>query len=281
METLQKFARQKDFLVCVDSDGCAIDTMDIKHIRCFGPCLIQEWHLERWEQHVLTRWNELNLYSTTRGANRFKTLAVLLEEVNTYYTPIEGTEELSHWASSSPELSNAALEKAAKSARGPALQKALHWSQAVNSAIDTLPADAKKPFEGVLEGLRAAYAVADVAVVSSANRKAVEEEWARCGLLDYVDVLCCQDDGSKADCIARLKGKGYASGHVLMVGDAPGDSTAAAQNGVYFYPILVRHERESWQEFTATALPALLEGSYAPYGAQAAARFVANLGAKT
>ena len=28
---LQTFKKSKDFLVCIDSDGCAIDSMNIKH----------------------------------------------------------------------------------------------------------------------------------------------------------------------------------------------------------------------------------------------------------
>lgn len=32
---LKDFAKRKDYLVCVDSDGCAMDTMDIKHFKCF------------------------------------------------------------------------------------------------------------------------------------------------------------------------------------------------------------------------------------------------------
>ena len=43
MVNLNDFKRQKDFLVCVDSDGCA---MDIKHFNCFGPCMVEEWGLE-------------------------------------------------------------------------------------------------------------------------------------------------------------------------------------------------------------------------------------------
>ena len=86
------------------------------------------------------------------------------------------------------------------------------------------------------EALAAAHNAADVAIVSSANREAVEEEWTRCGLLPSVDVLCCQDSGSKAACIAQLKDKGYDPAHILMVGDAPGDQAAAAKNGVLFYP---------------------------------------------
>lgn len=143
-------------------------------------------------------------------------------------------EELTAWAASAPELSNAALAEAAKTARGPALAKALTWSQAVNAAIDALPESAKKPFPGVAEALAAAHAAADVAVVSSANREAVEEEWARCRLLASVDVLCCQDAGSKAACIAQLKAKGYAPDHILMVGDAPGDQAAAERTAFIF-----------------------------------------------
>lgn len=275
--TLQAFAKQKDYLICVDSDGCAMDTMDIKHFRCFGPCMVEEWGLEQWSEPILNRWNAINLYSGTRGINRFKGLAMALTEIDKVYCPIEGVAELAAWAEHTPELSNQAIAEAAKTAKGPALTKALSWSRKVNAAIDALPESDKKPFPGVAEALAAAHSAADVAIVSSANREAVEEEWTRCGLLPSVDVLCCQDSGSKAACIAQLKAKGYDPAHILMVGDAPGDQAAAGKNGVMFYPILARHEADSWAEFTAKALPALLSGSYGPYGQEIAKRFEKNL----
>ena len=277
MQELNTFQKQKDFLVCVDSDGCAMDTMDIKHFRCFGPCMVEEWGLEEWSEAILRRWNAINLYSGTRGINRFKGLAMALTEIDKVYCPIEGVAELAAWAEHAPELSNQAIAEAAKTAKGPALAKALSWSKKVNVAIDALPESDKKPFPGVAEALAAAHRVADVAIVSSANREAVEEEWTRCGLLPSVDVLCCQDSGSKAACIAQLKEKGYDPAHILMVGDAPGDQAAAQKNGVLFYPILARHEADSWADFTAQALPALLDGRYAPYGAEMARRFEKNL----
>lgn len=275
--TLQAFAKQKDYLICVDSDGCAMDTMDIKHFRCFGPCMVEEWGLEEWAEPILNRWNTINLYSGTRGINRFKGLAMALTEIDKVYRPIEGVAELAAWAEHAPELSNQAIAEAAKTAKGPCLAKALSWSKKVNAAIDALPESDKKPFPGVAEALAAAHKRADVAIVSSANREAVEEEWTRCGLLPSVDVLCCQDSGSKAACIAQLKAKGYNPAHILMVGDAPGDQAAAGKNGVLFYPILARHEADSWAEFTAKALPALLSGSYGPYGQEMAKRFEKNL----
>lgn len=278
MTDLQHFVKNREYLVCVDSDGCAMDTMDIKHFRCFGPCMVEEWGLEKWTQPILARWNEINLYTMTRGVNRFKGLAMALDEINAQYTAIEGLDELKAWAASAPELSNGALEKALPAAQGPCLAKALSWSKKVNAAINALPESEKKPFDGAAAGLAAAHAAADVAVVSSANREAVEEEWARCGLLGSVDVLCCQDAGSKTACIAQLKAKGYAPDHILMVGDAPGDKAAAEKNGVWFYPILVRHEAESWAELVSTALARLTSGAYAPYGETLAEKFLANLG---
>ena len=278
MTDLQHFVKNREYLVCVDSDGCAMDTMDIKHFRCFGPCMVEEWGLEEWAQPILARWNEINLYTMTRGINRFKGLAMALDEINAQYTAVEGLDELKAWAASAPELSNGALEKALPAAQGPCLAKALSWSKKVNAAINALPESEKKPFDGAAAGLAAAHAAADVAVVSSANREAVEEEWARCGLLGSVDVLCCQDAGSKAACIAQLKAKGYAPDHILMVGDAPGDKAAAEKNGVWFYPILVRHEAESWAELVSTALARLTSGAYAPYGEALAEKFLANLG---
>lgn len=275
---LTSFTRRRGYLICVDSDGCAMDTMDVKHKRCFGPCLIEEWGLQPWATSILTRWDEINLYTLTRGINRFKGLSIMLREVDACYIGIDGLNEFTAWVEQAPELSNTALAEAAKTAHGPCLAKALRWSQKLNTAIEALPVAEKKPFSGVAEALAAAHAAADVAVVSSANREAVMEEWARCGLLASVDLLCCQDSGSKAACIRALLGKGYTPGHVLMVGDAPGDKTAAEKNGVYFYPILVRHEAECWAEFTAQALPRLLNGRYATYNETQQRRFAENLG---
>ena len=262
MSRLSKYKKKKEFLVCVDSDGCAMDTMDIKHFRCFGPCMVEEWGLKQWEQEILERWNEINLYTMTRGINRFKGLSMALQEIDRQYRPIEDLDTLVQWAQTSPELSNAALESAIGRRESVSLKKALSWSQAVNAYINHLPEDEKRPFEGVKEALACAHERADVAIVSSANPDAVLEEWERFGLLEHTDIVLAQDAGSKAFCIRELLKAGYTEEHVLMCGDAPGDLDAARQNGVFYYPILVRREKESWEEFRETALEKLLNGSY-------------------
>lgn len=262
MSKLSEYKKKKEFLICVDSDGCAMDTMDIKHIRCFGPCMVNEWGLEQWKEEILKRWNEINLYTMTRGINRYKGLSAALQEIHGKYTQIEDLDTLVQWVKESPELSNAALQRAIDNKDSISLKKALSWSKAVNESINRLPEEEKVPFEGVKEALAFAHGKADVAIVSSANLDAVLEEWERFGLLEHTDIVLAQDAGSKAYCIGQLLKAGYDKEHVLMCGDAPGDLDAAKQNGVFYYPILVRHEKESWKEFRETAVEKLMDGTY-------------------
>ena len=279
MQTLADFQKTKDYLVCVDSDGCAMDTMDIKHIACFGPCMVTEWSLDAWHDAILARWNEINLYTLTRGINRFKGLAMALAEIHRQYTPIPGIDTLTAWADTAPELSNAALTRLIDAGGDPIYRKALAWSQAVNAAITALPEKEILPFPSALDALRYAHGRADVAIVSSANREAVLAEWERHGLLSHTDIVLTQTDGSKAHCIAQLLKKGYDPARVLMCGDAPGDLQAAEKNGVFYYPILVRHETASWAEFMDEGLDRLLNGTYAgPYQEQKKTQFINNLG---
>ncbi len=278
MSRLSEYKKKKEFLVCVDSDGCAMDTMDIKHIRCFGPCMVDEWGLGQWREEILERWNEINLYTMTRGINRYKGLSLALQEIHGKYTPIEDLDTLARWARESPELSNAALQRAIENQDSISLKKALAWSKAVNASINRIPEEEKVPFEGVKEALESAHEKADIAIVSSANLDAVLEEWERFGLLGYTDIVLAQDAGSKAFCIGELLKAGYEKNHVLMCGDAPGDLDAAEQNGVFYYPILVRHEKESWREFRETAVGKLLEETYGgDYQKKKTEKFLNNL----
>ena len=195
MSIFDSFDRKHDFLVCVDSDGCVMDTMNCKHFHCFGPCMVNEWGLEEWKDAILDRWNVINLFSMTRGINRFRGLAMALSEIHVQYKPIAGIEALVHWADTAPALSNDGVAKAIATAEGDAkliFQKALSWSKAVNAAIVELDESLKIPYEGAKEGLAAAHTFADVAMVSSANRDAVEEEWGKFGLLEHTDIVLAQ-----------------------------------------------------------------------------------------
>ena len=265
----------KPFLIGVDSDGCAIDSMTVKHTQAFGPCLVKQWNLQQYEQPILQAWNQTNLYTATRGINRFQGLAIALRQIHQTYVPIDGIETLEAWVEHSKELSERALMTEIEKQNGPCLPKALAWSQQVNREIQELPI---RVFDGVKDALREAAQVADIAIVSSANRAAITEEWTRFGLMPYVKYTMAQDSGKKTECIASLLDRGYAVHRTLMCGDALGDERAAKENGVWFFPIVAGKESESWAEFVNHALGRLVSGRYTEYEAQQIKAFHENLG---
>lgn len=275
---IEGYVKKKNYLVCVDSDGCAMDTMDVKHKKCFGPCLVETWNLDKWRGAVLKRWNEINLYSQTRGINRFKALVKILREIDDAFTPIEGIEQLENWVKSAKELSNSALKDAIAKEGGVCLENALTWSENLNRRIESLADGDKLPFNGVSRTLEKLHAEADVAVISSANGGAVKEEWTRCRLIEHTDALLTQEYGSKAHCIGELKnGCGYEPDKILMVGDAVGDYDAARENGVLFFPVLVGRESLSWSELGGEGLERLLNGTYkGEYAEELYDKFIAN-----
>ena len=280
MNSLENWVRHKDFLLCVDSDGCAMDTMDIKHKSCFGPKMIDCYGLEAHRDAVETLWNEINLYSLSRGINRFLALVETLKAIEErgICKLSEPYERLLAWANTSGELSMPALSAEIEKTGDPELALAYRWSKEVNEAISGL-SDDHGAYPGVKESLEALSHVADISVVSSANGGALESEWRKCELDRYVNALLGQEYGSKAFCISELiRLGGYEKNRVLMVGDAPGDLRAAEKNGVLFYPILVGKEEFSWNRLRSEAIGRLLDGSFeGEYREQLKKEFFENL----
>ena len=260
---ISEFVKAKDFLVCVDSDGCAMDTMGVKHEEAFGPRAVDVWELHDIKDRFLKVWNDINLYTRTRGINRFKGVVATFEALEKEGIKMPDISSFKKWAETTNELSNPSLERAIAETNDEQLKKALEWSHAVNRTIEEELAGNDKPVEGAKEGLAAANNVADVAIVSSANGAAVLDEWTRHELNVHVDVMLGQEAGTKAYCIEQLKKFGYETTHVLMIGDAPGDLSAAEANGVLYYPILVGKEKFSWDRFQNEALAKFLDGSFA------------------
>ena len=92
------FQKKSDCIVCIDSDGCAMDTMEVKHRTCFGPQWIKTFGLTEHEAECMELWLSINLYSITRGINRFKGLALALAEVEKRgLGNIEGLAEYEAW----------------------------------------------------------------------------------------------------------------------------------------------------------------------------------------
>lgn len=171
------FIPKHKFIVCIDSDGCAMDTMNIKHDKCFGPYAVEIFGLTD-EARFIEIWNRINLYSQTRGINRFKGLILSLEE----YSYEQDFSQLKHWVNTTSELSNRSLIQAIQDNHTDDLKLALAWSEKVNMGIKTLHTQ-DKPFRLVKRSLAIIKEFADIAVVSSANNEAILDEWTRHGLL--------------------------------------------------------------------------------------------------
>lgn len=242
---------------CVDSDGCAMDTMTYKHQLFFGPIAADVFEVKDRDV-FLAEWDRVNLFSKTRGVNRFVGLVMGLE-----FAGVGNIEHLKQWVETTSSLSNASLEAALSQNPSDDLQKALEWSNEVNRQIKSYEGDALA-FEGTLAGLQKLHALGRVFVVSSANKEAVEEEWVEQGLMPHIDDLYCQDRGKKEDVIAELINQGYNPSRMMMIGDSPGDLAAAEQNGVAFYPILVGKEAESWKLLADEVADAFAEGKLTP-----------------
>ncbi|MGB4388254.1 MAG: hypothetical protein WBI89_03510, partial [Caldicoprobacterales bacterium] len=76
LKTLEK---SHDFLIGIDSDGCVFDTMEVKHKECFIPNIINEWDLQAISKYAREAAEFVNLYSVSRGINRFPALVKVFD----------------------------------------------------------------------------------------------------------------------------------------------------------------------------------------------------------
>ena len=260
---LADFTKKREFLVCLDSDGCVMDTVRLKHCSVFCPELIRVFGLEQYNDYITEAWEDINLRSITRGISRFESVVQVFDRLKNRGVEIPGSDEIADWVTNSSELSTATLKAEVMRTGSAALRKLQQWNTTCNRRIQALE-PTFEPFPGVENSLRQLHAVADVAVVSAANESAIASEWSRYGLARHADVIFGQEVGSKANSIATMLACGYESRKVVMVGDSMGDAQAAAANGVAFVPILPGREAESWRRLQEEALPKLLHGTFRP-----------------
>lgn len=257
---------KKRFLVCIDSDGCVFDTMEIKHKECFCPAYINYFGLQPVSKYAREAWEFANLYSKYRGIHRLRSLLKALDvlderrEVKERGFVVPAMSELRKYISENHPLSHAGLEAYLHShPESTEIGTVLAWSINVNERVAEL-VHGVPPFPHVREHLEKLSEYADIVIVSATQQTALEREWEENGLLSLVYAVKGQESGSKKDIIASLKGE-YEEGHVLMVGDAPGDLAAAHANGALFYPIYPDEEAESWASF-GECMEAFLNGNY-------------------
>lgn len=278
-DALRSFRRTGDFFVGIDSDGCAFDSMEVKHKECFIPNIVRYYRLAAVSKYAREAAEFVNLYSQWRGINRFpalvKTMDLLARRPEVHrrgfrVPPIAGVRD---WIERETKLANPALQAEVERTRDPDLARALEWSEAVNATIEQVVHEVP-PFPFVRESLERMRGKADVMVVSATPGDALRREWSEHGIAEFVGLIAGQELGSKKEHLALAAVGRYDRDKILMVGDAPGDRQAAAANGVLFYPIDPGREDESWRRFVEIALPRFFAGTYdGTYQEEQIARF--------
>ncbi|MBX6315260.1 MAG: HAD family hydrolase [Isosphaeraceae bacterium] len=265
---LRNFRKTQDFFIGIDSDGCAFDTMEVKHKECFIPNFIKYFRLAAVAKFAREAAEFVNLYSHWRGANRFPAYLMALDllaerpEVGRRAFRVPQLLGLRSWVERETKLGNPSLKAEVERTGDADLTLTLEWSEAVNRAVGEI-VHGVPPFPLVRESLQFLQGKADVMVVSATPGEALQREWEEHDLAPLVALIAGQELGSKKEHLALATEGRYEKDKILMVGDAPGDLKAAQANGVLFYPIDPGQEDASWQRFYEEALPRFFAGTYA------------------
>ena len=271
-----------DTLVGIDSDGCVFDSMRAKTFGHLLPQAIAVWGLEAIADIVMEEGEKLNLRSRWRGRNRFSNLLMLFDRLAARddvraKVALPCADSLRAYCGSGAPLGNPSLAEAIAKTGDPELRRVLDWSMAVNAGIAAMPP--VLPFREALATLPVLSAASDTLVVSQTPAEALEREWRAHGIRDYVAAIAGQEFGSKTNQLLTANGGRYASGAMLMIGDAPGDMEAADEAGALFYPILPGREEESWRDLRERDFPLFLAGALDT--AARRAEFLAMLGVES
>ena len=266
---LAELEPRRDFFVGIDSDGCAFDTMEIKHKECFIPNIVKHWRLQAVSKYAREAAEFVNLYSKWRGTNRWPALVMAFDllrdrpEVQARPVEVPQAPRIRAFIDSNYPGSNDGLKAfIADVGADPELERGLAWTEAVNDTVTDI-VHGVPPFPFVRESMAFMEDKADMVVVSATPTSALEREWNEHGIAAFTRVIAGQEMGKKAQHLALATGGKYAPGHVLMIGDAPGDMRAARANDALFYPINPGHEDASWERFYNEAVHRFFEGTYA------------------
>lgn len=259
--------RKHDFLVAIDSDGCAFDSMEIKHKECFIPQFINHFHLQAVAKAARECGEFANLYSNTRGMNRFPAYVKALDwmqhhpQVISRKFQIPQFQGLRDWLQRETKLSSKSVTAEFEKTQDPDLKIAAKWSRAVDEMIAEF-IHGVPPFPVVRESLAAMVKDADVIVCSATPVAALEKEWAEHDIKPFVSKIYGQEAGLKTEILAEKVALGYEPTRMLMLGDSPGDMKAGLFHGILCYPILPGQEEQSWERFYHEAYPKFIAGTF-------------------
>lgn len=275
-QQLRAWKPEKEYLVCIDTDGHCLDNMSAKQMLVFHPFYMDMNGLRGIEVFFRVHCEHHNLWSTTRGCDRYlavqATLGSLLDDpqgkdmidadlirglkqsIDGYIDWINATEGVSFGI---PTLTQYHQDHGLDYN----ITRLLSWSEAVDRsfAFTTLK---MKAFPGVRETVECLSERADILVVSGTPYNDLAEWWGSQDLLKYIKAIASKEVGKKNVHIGMAKeAGGYTDDNVIMGGDGGGDLKAAQENNALFFPTPAGKEVEAWADARGV-FDAFFDGKY-------------------
>ena len=267
MNILEELKPEKEFFIGIDSDGCVFDTMEVKHKEFFCPNTVKFFGLFAIAKYVRETWDFVNLYSVTRGINRFPALVKVMDllagrpEIKEMGFKLPDMEPLREWIGRETRLGNPVFKEYVNNNPHPSLDPVLKWTLAVNEDIAKWLRNTP-PFPFARKSIEKLSKLADAVVVSQTPLEALTREWEEHSIDRYVRAIAGQELGTKTEHLTMAAKGRYPDDRILMIGDAPGDHKAALGNNALFFPVIPGHENRSWKLFYEEALDRFIAGTY-------------------
>jgi phosphoglycolate phosphatase-like HAD superfamily hydrolase len=259
-------SRGSDRLVAIDSDGSVFPNMPAK-FDVMRDTTIAHFGLQpvgRIAEEVI---RFINLEGRSRGSHRLTGLVQIVgfleERLGPGPLPVDlpRLDSLRRFMTSCGAWTNESLAAAVAETGDPELARILEWSRDFS---DRLACTGRMP--PVPEAVRAMTALrerARLVVVSQAPEDQLLAEWAGAGIAGLVARIGGSDKGPKPVQIrAALDEAGIPPARAAIIGDAPGDLSAARETGIAFLPIVPGREGASWDRLLDEAWPRFLAGSF-------------------
>jgi phosphoglycolate phosphatase-like HAD superfamily hydrolase len=276
-QQIKSWQRGHDFAICIDTDGCTLDNMWAKQVIVFHPHYMDMNGLRGAEMHFRIHAEHHNLWSTTRGCDRYLAVQHTLNSLLADRQALRDADE-AHLrdllASLSGYVEFIDTSGGKKGFGIPSLReyhehhgldfnitRLLAWSEAVDRTFPFVTLD-MPAFEGVPATLEYIADKADLLVVSATPYEDLAAWWTQTGLSRHVQAIAGKEMGKKNDHIRLLmEAGGYLPDQVIMLGDGGGDLKAARANKALFYPVVAGREEQAWAN-AREAFDAFFAGGY-------------------
>ncbi len=253
--------KDTQFIIGIDSDGTMYDSMTIKHTDSFIPAMISVFGMDEYRLVATEIEENVNLYSKTRGVNRFLGLYMTFEklvDIGYFHYDIK---PLYDFINSGAPLSNDELDKYIQTHSSEILEKTLEWSIA-SDKLFSKNSSVLEPFKNGRDFLESEYKKAHIAVVSSASFDGIIDDWGRSDILKYTDTIMGRENGSKSEQLLMISQNQKKKENILMIGDAISDLKSAQDVGALFFPIIAGDEENSWKYLKEDAIERFYNNSY-------------------